>query len=470
MRKSRTLAIVIAVAALLPCVRVEVMAADPGVDPATRPDRGGEGDLQREIDAVRRDIAKYRRVHDRSWVDDARRDQIRSLVTDVLADAESRTSCADDAFAGGWRKGFKLASPDGGFSLRMSGEVQVLYVVNHRDGQETLPGNPPGTEWGMENRRTRVRFGGHIGDPALQYRVQVNFTRVDGFGFLEFGFLKYAMAPGWSVTVGQFRPLFMREWNVPVWNQLAVDRSVVAAYFNPGFAQGAELEWKNDRFRMVGWFGDGLGSRGFGPARTNSSNTPWNRTATRWAFTTRSEWKPFGEWAQFDDMTSLPGAETGLLFGVDLFGQEINGQIPAADGTAAYGFSADASLDLSGAAFMASFVWGHTEPVAEPSRSPWGLTVQAAAFVSEDVEVFGRYSYLDYDSPIDVSPETARYNGVTVGWNWYFNPRVKLTMDWGINFASLGAGAFEASGIGYRLDEPGADGQWSLRTQLQLLF
>lgn len=430
--------------------------------------------LQAAIDDLRSEIARYRTDREDHRLDAERRDAIREVVADVLADAGTRTSFAEGdgpSFTAGWNKGFKLESADGDFSLRLSGEMQIWYVVNHREGDQVLPlENHPGVAWGMENRRTRLRFGGHVGDPSIQYRVQVNMTRVGGVSFLEFGLLKFVLAPEWSLSVGQFRPLFMREWNVPVWNQLAVDRSVVAAYFNPGFAQGAELEWRNDRFRMVGWFGDGLGSRGFGPARTNSSNTPWNETATRWSFTTRSEWKPLGTWAQFNDMTSPIGSETGLLFGVDCFGQAINDRIPAADGTVAFGLSADISLDLSGASVMASFTWGHTEPVSSPSRSPWGLTVQAAHYLTDEIELFARYSYLDYDSPIDLAPRTARYDGFTVGWNWYFNPQVKLTMDWGLNAASLGSGAFEATGIGYRVDEPGADHQWSLRTQLQLLF
>jgi hypothetical protein len=444
-------------------VRVSGAAPDRNTSAASAP-------IQSEIDALRAEIDAFRIDHEHRWIDETRRNEIRAVVSDVIADAGSRSSFAEGDFTAGWNKGFKLVSPDGAFSLNLSGEMQLWYVVNHREGDAELPRNPPGTLWGAENRRTRVRFSGHVGDPSIQYVTQINFTQAFGVGFLEFGFLKFVLSPELDLQIGQFRPQFLREWVVPAKNQLAVDRSVVAAYFNPGFAQGAQLTWRTDEVKVVGWFGDGLGARGFGPARTNSMNTPWHRTPTRWAFTGRAEWKAMGEWAQFGDFTSPPDSPTGLLFGADVMGQEVNEQVPAADGVVALGASADVSLELGGASVMVSGVWEHNEPRDAPAKNPWGLTVQAAAYVAPDVEVFGRYSYLDYDSAITVARNTARYDGVTVGWNWFVSPQVKLTMDWGMNFASLGSGEFVSTAIGYRVDEPGQGHQWAWRTQLQLLF
>jgi hypothetical protein len=426
--------------------------------------------IQSEIEELRAEIDALRHDHERRWIDETRRNEIRAVVADVIADAGSRTSFAEGDFTAGWNKGFKLVSPDGAFSLKLSGEMQLWYVVNHRRGDLDLPRNPPGTVWGAENRRTRLRFSGHVGDPSIQYLVQATIPPVVGPFLLEFGSIRFVLSPEIDVEVGQFRPQFLREWNVPVFNQLAVDRSVVAAYFSPGFAQGVQLSWKTDRLKLVGWFGDGIGARALGPARTNSMNTPWHRTPTRWAFTGRAEWKPMGEWAQFNDFTSPPDSPTGLLVGVDVMGQEVGAEIPFAEGTVVLGSSADVSLELGGASMMVSGVWQHQESRESSARNPWGLTAQVGVYVAPDVEVFGRYAILDYDSAIDVAPRTARYNGFTVGWNWFANPQVKLTMDWGMNFASLGSGEFVSTAIGYRVDEPGQGHQWAWRTQLQLLF
>ena len=67
-------------------------------------------------------------------------------------------------------------------------------------------------------------------------------------------------------------------------------------------------------------------------------------------------------------------------------------------------------------------------------------------------------------------PDAGRFDGFTVGANWFFNPAVKFTMDWTINFDSLSTGAFVSNGAGYRVDAAGQTGQWALRAQMQLLF
>ena len=329
----------------------DASAAEAGV---ARDTPVASASIQSEIEELRAEIDAFRHDHERRWIDEIRRDEICAAVADVIADAGSRASFAEGGFTAGWNKGFKLVSPDGAFSLKLSGEMQLWYVVNHRRGDQDLPRNPPGTLWGAENRRTRLRFSGHVGDPSIQYLVQATIPPVVGPFLLEFGSIRFVLSPEIDVEVGQFRPQFLREWNVPVFNQLAVNRSVVAAYFSPGFAQGVQLSWKTDRLKLVGWFGYGIGARMLGPARTNSMNTPWHRTPTRWAFTGRAEWKPMGEWSQFNDFTSPPDSPTGLLVGVDVMGQEVGAEIPFAEGTVVLGSSADVSLELGGASMMVS--------------------------------------------------------------------------------------------------------------------
>ena len=67
-------------------------------------------------------------------------------------------------------------------------------------------------------------------------------------------------------------------------------------------------------------------------------------------------------------------------------------------------------------------------------------------------------------------PETGRFDGFTVGTNWFLNPAVKFTVDWTINFDSLSTGAFVSNSAGFRVDAAGETGQWALRAQFQLLF
>ena len=105
------------------------------------------------------------------------------------------------------------------------------------------------------------------------------------------------------------------------------------------------------------------------------------------------------------------------------------------------------------------------------TTNPWGATIQGGYFVSDDIELFGRYAHLYYNEALP--SEQNMYNGVTVGMNWFLAGKaVKFTTDWSINLDSFASGY---SGIGWRSDTNGTGGspnknQWALRAQLQLLF
>ena len=424
-------------------------------------------DVQAEIDALRSEINALRAESGQSWLDDTRRAEIEGIVQDVLADSATRTSYQDDASIAGWSKGFRLQSPDGNFLLKVGGQVQIRYVFNHAND---VPGSGSYL-WGMENRRTKLQFEGHVVDPSWTYRLKGAFARgAGGFMGLDDAWIAKSLGDGVKVKVGQFKAPFMREELVSSSKQLTVERSIVNEYFNQGKSQGIQLSWKSDDFTAAAWAGDGLGARGLGPARFNGQNTAWNETATNYAFAGRGEWKFAGEWSQFKDFSSARGSEFAGMVGVAGAVQRANQTIGAADGTIAGGVTADVTLEFSGASIFASLVWMNVDNPTDGVTNPYGFTVQGGYFVAEDVEAFARYEYMDYDLENVPNRGTGRFNGCTVGANWFLNPAVKFTMDWTINFDSLAAGAFVATSAGFRADEPGASDQWALRAQLQLLF
>ena len=78
--------------------------------------------------------------------------EIRGIVQDVLADADTRTSLQSSGAMAGYNNGFFLASPDGNFSLKVGGQVQIRWTMNSAKEQNT--------DWGFENRRTKLDFSG----------------------------------------------------------------------------------------------------------------------------------------------------------------------------------------------------------------------------------------------------------------------------------------------------------------------
>lgn len=418
------------------------------------------GEVADEIRALRGEIAELRRESDAGWLTERRSNEIRGVVNDVLADASSRASLQDSGATAGWNKGFFLASPDGRFKLKVGGQVQVRWVLNSAADQPTA--------YGFENRRTKLSFSGNVFDKSWTYKVKGGFSRAGGLFRLEDAYVQKKLENGLAIKVGQFKAPWMREELVSSSKQLTVERSIVNEYFNQGYAQGIQVGYEAEDFRVSAWTGDGIGSRGFGPARTNSQNTTWDQTSTNYSFAARAEFKLSGEWSQFKDFSSARGSDSGMMFGVAGVTQRANQNIGAAEGTKVYGVTGDFTWDLSGASLFVSGVWTNVDQPGAQSTNPWGVTIQGGYFVTETVEAFARYEYMDYDPP--TSSDIARFDGFTVGGNWFINKSVKFTADFTYNFASLATGAFVASSAGFRTDDPGQDGQWAIRAQLQLLF
>lgn len=60
------------------------------------------------------------------WLTEQRADEIRAIVSDVLADSNARTSLQSSGATAGWNKdqgGFFIASPSGDFKMNIKGQI-----------------------------------------------------------------------------------------------------------------------------------------------------------------------------------------------------------------------------------------------------------------------------------------------------------------------------------------------------------
>jgi len=406
--------------------------------------------LLARVDVLRAKVATLRAAWptEEDWLTEQRADEIRNLVHDVLADADSRTSMLQRGLTAGRDKSFFLASADNAFRLEIAGHVQVRFAYNGQSG-----GPIDDHRWGFENRRTKLKFEGHVLDESWTFQVIGAFLGIGGTFFLDTGYITKTFDNGVAVRVGQFKPPFLREELISSSRQLAVDRSLVNEEFNQGRAQGIEVGYKNDVFGIKGSYHDGFRSRG----------TAASAETTEFAFTARAEWLAAGSWGQFEDFTSWSGDELGVLIGGAIHYEKDEYGTAAGPEEETFSWTVDGSVEFGGAHLYGAVVGRHLE-VAGADQV--GVVVQGGMFfVPDDWELFARYELGDLDIA-----GSENLNIVTVGVNRYFAKHaLKWTTDVGVAFEPIDI-RFAALGAGWRTDTAGENGQVVIRSQLQLLF
>ncbi|MEE2680842.1 MAG: porin [Planctomycetota bacterium] len=449
-------------------------------------------------------------TQNRDWLTAERASEIRGIVQDVLSDSQSRMSLQDSGMVAGYKpgKGFFLGSQDGSFSLKVTGQLQTRWVLNYTkqsfEDRNSNVENSPKTTWGFQIRRAKVRFQGNVIDPSWKYQINGEFSSSSGrYDFAE-ALVQKVFDNGVVLTMGQFKTPWLREELVSSSRQLAVERSVVNEFFNQDRAVGLELSYRTDDWSLAGSYNNG--QRTLIPEQTRYTNFLSN--PTKWAFSSRFQWKLSGDWSDFKAFTGSMGQEQAVMIGVAVMGQQYN-QTSGADNL--FGVNTTALTGLNGdLTFNNSTVWGVTADISAKFENislfaagifqrydvkgrtdtgaafelspydPWGMVVQGGYSLNDTVELFARYEYgnASVDSiettvggilanTATLNTEGGNVSILTVGANWFLNSKIKVTTDWGINFAD-NLSTFSDASDGWR--SSGSADQWVLRAQLQLLF
>ncbi|QNN22377.1 hypothetical protein HED60_08850 [Planctomycetales bacterium ZRK34] len=316
------------------------------------------------IAAQEAELQQMRAAQGDSWLTERRAEEVKTLIRDVLSDADTRASLAEGGMTAGWKDHFFLASEDGNFLLRISGQVQARYVYNQARNPITLLSDDAevifnGTSVnlidtrytygdrnvsGFEARRAKIRLDGHVFDPRVTYALQINaapgssddfymesnapdavvavrefqsplpdvgrsYDERGGVIFLEDAWIAYEFADGWKARVGQFKGPFMREEAVGSANLATLERSLVNDLFTIDYTQGLGVCYSGElvgrSIRAMGMIHDG----------SYQSNTAFNRDMTDFAMAARGEMLLSGEWSQFDDQQAWSGGPMGILVG-----------------------------------------------------------------------------------------------------------------------------------------------------------
>lgn len=410
-------------------------------------------ELQARLAAAEARLAELETQNGANWLTEQRAEQIRGLVDDVLADADTRSSLLQSGTSVGYDNGAIIGSADGNWLLRTNLLMQQRFMWNNQD---MSPGGGDDDQWGFENTRTKFMLSGHVVNPDWFYRVDIN---VAGNGNPREGttnaYLGYNYGNGWMVRIGSMKAPFLREELVEAQHQLAVERSVLNYLFTAGYVDGIAVDYTQDKWRGTVSYNDGAGT----------GQTAYPGPDTEFAITGRAEWLLSGTWDQFDDFTSPPGGEQGWLLGVAGHYEEGEHGTAGVE-TDFWSITGDLSYEGGGwGAFLAVMYADFDFNGAASDVSPLGVVAQASFYLEDDWELFGRYEWADLDASgvEDVSL-------FTVGVNKYFaGHNSKWTTDVGFGVDALD-GVVPSPLTGWGTDGADEDGQVLLRTQWQILF
>ena len=388
-----------------------------------------------------------------TWLTQERADQIRGVVTDVLADSETRASLQGSGMNAGWDDGFFLQSPDGRFRLEVGGMVQTRYMYSHiREGWPQTSGpvfaaeDDVTTRSGFDIPHARLDFKGHVFGPDTRFRIQGEFSnqRPDAFQLystppvavspengsangkfqLLDAYILQELGSGWIVRVGQFKLPFDRGWEVPISNQLSGERNTVTLHMGLGRSQGVEFGWAGDTTRIRVALSDGANDRIFDSyhfSTTQPANSPYSFTQAEMSISARAEFKLAGDWRQFETMTSPPGGETGVLLGVGGHWQQSKVMLnstsynntPDGDYNDWLALTADLTWNLGGGSITAagyyhsvrstaSYLYFGFSPVGSSTNRTFdagqvamlGASLYGSMYLSADVEAFLGFDYM----------------------------------------------------------------------------
>lgn len=355
-------------------------------------------------------------------------------------------------------------------TLRPGGMITTRFTLNVRE-------TPPEGKSIVETftlPRARLLLGADVTDYiSLFFRIgSLNGAPLE----FERAFVDLKFGKAVRIRAGQFYLPPLAEMNVGANKTLATDYSPTAFAFEPGATRGAMLMLQPTGWRISAAVSDGLRS-GFSeilsPARADVGVTGY------------VEHIVFDDdWTRFGDFTSFPGSSLIFKMGTGAHWQTGGKTSNTADIDVLY-VAQDLHLEGNGWGAFGQLVYSRLEVGDEPGPQveaagrtyhDWGLVLQAAGFIVDWVEVFGRWDQLFADGQIhpDDLGGTGQtdFRTLTGGFNVYVFPgshMVRFQTDVMYMFdpqATSLAPTFFNSGI--LPTEQGA--QWTMRTQITASF
>ena len=419
--------------------------------------------MQQKLNAQETQIAQLQQANGQNWLNEQRAAEVKSLVKEVLADADTRASLLESGMTAGHNGKFFLASEDGSFLLTFGGHFQFRHIWNSQDNSADED------DAGFQFRRMKVKFNGHIGSPKLTYGITLIGSGTSGSVSAEGPYMGYNFGNGWDVKFGLVKIPFLRQELISSSKQMAVDRGLVTEFFTMDYSEMVELNYKGDNIRASFSINDGV----------DEEFSTIGQDYVEVALSARVDLKLAGDWKQWSDTSAWSGEDTAVFLGAAVHYQtgDAANTDPEGKNIADYlAWTIDGSLETNGLGLFIAYMGGNIDydAAGAADQTMQGLLVEAGYMIIPDkLEPFVRWEYLDYDSAT-----LNELQAFTVGMNWYINKHnAKLTTDliW-VYDGDVMANAFGNDAGSSNLGMTGAgssannDDIFVLRSQFQLLF
>lgn len=408
----------------------------------------------------------------------------RAYASELRADADNRAS---------------LLGLNEQANITISAVLQARYMFSTRDEQSGEDLGDNDTTLGFDIPRAQIRMSGRVTDQISAHAsfdfgaAETNGRNDSGTATLLTAYAAWALDDAWTLLIGQWHNPVVAEEAIEAEFGLAVERSVVNEFFNPGYTQGLAAAYTSDNWKFVGAFTDGAAYIG----NEDTANSDFASGGENdFGLTGRVDFLISGTWDQFASFSSWRGSNSGVKLGFGGHYQQQGDTNPATGVWGAFGDVAVDSIDVAlwtvdamvqgdGWNLFAAYV-GHLID-ATPTLGPLpeiinhGVVVQGGVFVSDQTELFGRYDALFLDSDLAdlAATDGDDFHYLTAGVNYFLVPEshaARFTVDAVYSFddtetldtAAPDPGGFNGPSTTGLLGQ--SDGELLLRAQMTLVF
>jgi len=264
-------------------------------------------DLQARLEAAEARISELSAATNATWLNETRADEIRSLIKDVLADADTRASLQGSGSTAGYNNGFTIGSADGNWSMTINGLLQTRW--SSVDNEQAPPATD-GAQWGFDNRRSWLHFSGTIaGDYG--YDVRHGWGPINTAADTTWANGSLSIGDGWGLTMGTMKFASSREALIDDQYQMALDRDVAYTV-----RQGVALDYSSDDLGFTFQLFNNA------PAVPPAAAPVAGASFSSHTWNARLEYLVKGDWGQFSEFTSAEGGGEGTLVGFSYSGND----------------------------------------------------------------------------------------------------------------------------------------------------